>query len=170
VIGTTSSRRRERAKERMSFRTCTALPPVRPNSLSPRRHRPVRRRGSRARSPPTESGSSFTEPGESALGGRRRSLLGGRELHDGVSHVCLHDDRGYDRPHQHGGRVASALGSWFTVDCSYMNARTVRPTSRSRSRQWMTHNWQVLVRSVRKLRLRGPWAPHHVVPGGNRHH
>jgi len=69
-------------------------------------------------------------------------------------------------------RRSSGVSAGFVVHRRLLvHERPDRPSDIAVAlRQWMTHNWQVLVRSVRKLRLRGPWAPHHVVPGGNRHH
>ena len=55
--------------------------------------------------------------------------------------------------------------SCFNADFSYIHGGTVRSSTKSRYRQWMTHKLGVLDRPVRHLGLRGLRSLHHLVPG-----
>ena len=75
-----------------------------------------------------------------ALGRGRRALPVVRQLHDGLPDLLLHVGRGRHRPDR--ASASSAVQRWdscFTVDYSYIHGGAVRPSTRSRYRQWMTH-------------------------------
>ena len=65
-------------------------------------------------------------------------------------------------------RRERAWDSCFTAEHSTMNTGTVRKTTASRYRQWLTHKLATWHRPVRHERLRGLRAVHYVVPGGDR--
>ncbi len=71
------------------------------------------------------------------------------------------------------GETAERLRRWdscFTLDHSHLHGGSVRASTRSRYRQWLTHKLGELDRPVRDVRLRRLRAVHHVVPGRHRHH
>ena len=75
-----------------------------------------------------------------ALGRGLRALPDLRQLHDGLPDLLLHDASRTSPTSP--GRRPSAGGEWdscFTLDFSHVAGGSVRSSSRSRYRQWMTH-------------------------------
>ena len=70
------------------------------------------------------------------------------------------------------GDEAERVRRWdscFTLDYSYVHGGSVRPSARSRYRQWMTHKLATWIDQF-GIGLRRLRALHHLVPGGDRHH
>ena len=57
--------------------------------------------------------------------------------------------------------------SCFSQNFSYIHGGSVRSSTKSRYRQWMTHKLAFVDRPVWELRLCGLRALHHLVPGGH---
>ena len=80
------------------------------------------------------------EPRASALGRRRRALPHVRQLHARLPDVLLLRRRGRDRPVRRRGRALARLGHAASRSTTrYIHGGSVRPSGRSRYRQWMTH-------------------------------
>ncbi len=62
-----------------------------------------------------------------------------RQLHARLPDLLLLGRRGRDRPLRRGGGALAGLGHCFSVDYSYIHGGSIRPSGRSRYRQWMTH-------------------------------
>ena len=75
----------------------------------------------------------------SALGRGRRALPHLRQLHHGLPDLLLHDGRGHQRPRRRGAERSRRWDSCFTMDFSYIHGGSVRASTNSRYRQWMTH-------------------------------
>ena len=105
------------------------------------------------------------------LGRRGLALPGLHELHAGLPDLLLHLSR--ERVTTSPATTATSHRVWdscFTSDFSHLPGGSVRGSTRSRYRQWMTHKLAVLDRPVRHLGLRGLRPLHHLVPGRDRHH
>ena len=80
------------------------------------------------------------QPRAPALGRRRRALPHLRQLHDGLPDLLLHLGR-RRRPTSTGARPSAGArwDSCFSPEYSYIHGGSVRPSARSRYRQWLTH-------------------------------
>ena len=86
------------------------------------------------------SGPALRQRREPALGRRRLAVPVLHQLHDGLPHLLLHHGRGRHRPHRRVRTTATASGTPASTRTSpYIHGGTVRASTRSRYRQWMTH-------------------------------
>ena len=92
-----------------------------------RRHRPARAAAAQPRAP--------------ALGRGRRALPHLRQLHDGLPDLLLHERRGHDRPDRPERRAPPRLGLVLLGRLLAHPRRPIRPSGRSRYRQWLTHKF-----------------------------
>ena len=137
--------------------------PTRPRSARAR----WRRWGARCHRPTCEA-LLYAQLRASAMGRGRGAMPDLRQLHDGLPDMFLHHRSRTSPTSAAGTRSVAALGSCFG---RFLNPRRrIRPSTRSRYRQWMTHKLGDLDRPVRHLRLRRLRALHHLVPGRDRHH
>ena len=60
--------------------------------------------------------------------------------------------------------------SCFTMDFSYIHGGSIRSSTKSRYRQWMTHKLATLDRPVRKFRMCRVRTLYYLVPSGDRYH
>ena len=92
-----------------------------------------------------------------------------RQLHARLPDLLLHERRGRHRPHRRARRARRA--SWdscFSVDHSYIHGGSIRPSGRSRYRQWLTHKFGTWHDQFDTLGLRRLRPLHHLVPGRDR--
>ena len=135
--GRQRARRRgaRRAPAARRRRSATSRPPARRSTGA------AERDGARARHD-RHARPARAQPRAPALGRGRRALPDLRQLHDGLPDLLLHDRRGRHRPGRR--RAPSACALWdscFSVDHSYIHGGSVRPSGRSRYRQWLTHKF-----------------------------
>ena len=81
------------------------------------------------------------QPRERALGRRRHALPHVRQLHARLPNLLLPHRRGPHRPDRRPLRADEVWDSCFTLDHSYIHGGSIRPSGRSRYRQWLTHKF-----------------------------